>query len=265
MKCEEVEIRMVDYLDNHLEEDISRDIEKHVETCERCSTELARTKEIFDMISSDEMSRPDESLRNGFYRMLDDQIAESKQSFSVREKSPWYSIAGYRAAAAIALLVCGTFAGVFLGSSLRDSSSSGAIAQLQAEVTELKKTAIYTLPEISSSSERLRAVSYAGELDTPDENVIEAILYTLNSDSNVNVRMAAAYALAKFAYRPEVCDSLVSSLRIQTDPLLQITLINILAEHEVKSAFRPVQEIITNKNTLKEVRIAAENNLRAFI
>ena len=40
MKCEEVELRMIDYLDKNLEESISHEIEKHLESCERCIDDL---------------------------------------------------------------------------------------------------------------------------------------------------------------------------------------------------------------------------------
>ena len=116
-----------------------------------------------------------------------------------------------------------------------------------------------------SSSDRIQAVSYADELDNPDENVIEVLVKTLNNDKNVNVRMAAAYALSKFADQRAVCDSLVNLFHFRVDPILQVTLINILAERKEKSALRPIQEIIANKNTLKEVRAVAENSLRVLI
>jgi hypothetical protein len=77
--------------------------------------------------------------------------------------------------------------------------------------------------------------------------------------------MAAAYALSKFANKRAVCDSLVNSLSLQSDPILQVTLINILAERKEKSAFVPIQRIIANKSTLKEVRAVAENSLRVLI
>jgi HEAT repeat protein len=116
-----------------------------------------------------------------------------------------------------------------------------------------------------SSSDRIQAVSYAGDLSSPDQNVIDELIKTLNNDKNVNVRMAAAYALSKFANQRAVTDSLVKSLSLQSDPILQVTLINILAERKEKSALRPVQEIISNKKTLKEVRAVAENSLRVLI
>jgi HEAT repeat protein len=116
-----------------------------------------------------------------------------------------------------------------------------------------------------SSSNRIQAVSYVDELDKADENVIQVLIKTLNYDKNVNVRMAAAYALSKFSDQRAVCDSLVRSLSLQSDPILQVTLINILAERKEKSALRPIQEIIANKSTLKEVRDVAENSLRVLI
>ena len=108
-------------------------------------------------------------------------------------------------------------------------------------------------------------MTYAGDLDNADDKVIDVLIKTLNTDKNVNVRMAAAYALSKFADQRAVCDSLVKSLSNQNDPILQVTLINILAERKVKSALRPIQEIIANKSTLKEVRAVAENSLRVLI
>ena len=136
---------------------------------------------------------------------------------------------------------------------------------LHSEVSELKKTAMFTMLEDESSSDRIQAVSYADQLDKPDPNVVEVLVKTLNSDKNVNVRMAAAYALSKFADQRAVCDSLVKSLSLQDDPILQVTLINILAERKVKSALLPIQKIIANRSTLKEVRAVAENSLRVLI
>ena len=70
----------------------------------------------------------------------------------------------------------------------------------------------------------------------------------------------------KFPGQKAVRDSLVKSLPLQNDPIIQVTLINILAEvRGEKNALKPVQEIIANKSTMKEVRNVAENSLRALI
>ena len=268
MKCEEVESKMIDYLDRNLEEGIRQEIEKHLETCERCLDELRDSQQVLNLISKEEMVKPDDSLRINFYHMLHSQIKKSEDNNNTlirKPVTPWYNFGRYRIAAGIALLICGTFLGMFIHYGSNNSSVSNQLKQLQSEVSDLKKATMFTMLKGESSSDRIQAVGYADDLDIADENVIEVLVRTLNNDKNVNVRMAAAYALSKFADQRAVCDSLVKSLSIQSDPILQVTLINILAERKVKNALRPVQEIIANKSTLKEVKAVAENSLRVLI
>lgn len=268
MKCEEVEKLMIDYLDKSLEENIRLEIEKHIETCENCLEDLRDNQQVLKLLSKDEMVKPEDSLRINFYHMLHSQIKKTEEnktsSFQI-PFNPWYNQGRYRIAAGIALLICGTFIGIFIHAGLNNSYAANELKQLHSEISDLKKATMFTMLKEESSSDRIQAVRYVEDLDNPDQNVIEVLIKTLNNDKNVNVRMAAAYALSKFADRRAVCDSLVKSLSIQSDPILQVTLINILVERKEKSALRPIQEIIANKSTLKEVRAVAENSLRVLI
>jgi len=268
MECEEVEKLMIDYLDKNLNEDIRLEIEKHIETCEKCLDDLKNSQQVLNFISTDQMVKPDDSLRINFYHMLHSEIKKSEESndSSFRKAIiPWYNLRQYRIAAAIALLICGTFIGILLHVGVSNSYASNELKQLHSEVSDLKKASMFTMLKEESSSDRIQAVRYADDIDSPDANVIDVLVKTLNNDKNVNVRMAAAYALSRFADRRAVCDSLVKSLALQNDPILQVTLINILVERKEKSALRPIQEIIANKRTLKEVRAVAENSLRVLI
>lgn len=264
MNCEEVEKLMIDYLDLNLKDDKRFEIEKHLETCERCLDELKDTQEVLKLISKDELILPDDSLRINFYHMLHSEINKTiPETTAVRIISiPWYNKASYRIAAGVALFICGTFIGLLIRSG---SGKSAELSQLQTEVLDLKKATMFTMLKQESSSDRIQAANYAEGLNYADENVINVLVATLNNDKNANVRMAAAYALEKFAFQREVSDALVKSLAQQTEPILQVTLINILAERKEKSALGTVQKIIANKNTLKEVRTVAENSLRTFI
>lgn len=268
MNCEKVETLMIDYLDNNLEEGSRTELEKHLETCERCLDELKEMQEVMALMSQDEMIKPEDSLRINFYHMLHGQILKeekNREATGMKRIIPWYTFGKYRIAAAIALLMCGTFIGLLIHTGKSNISASNEFKQLQNEVSDLKKAALFTMMKEESSSDRIQAVGYAEELDNPDQNIIDALIKTLNNDKNVNVRMAAAYALSKFSSQRMVIDSLVKSLSIQSDPILQVTLINILAEKKEKSALRPIQEIIANRNTIKEVRTVAENSLRVLI
>jgi HEAT repeat protein len=67
-------------------------------------------------------------------------------------------------------------------------------------------------------------------MDRPDPQVEEALLYAVNHDSNVNVRLSAVDALQKYARDPQVSKSLVEALEPQDSPLVQIALIDLLVE-----------------------------------
>jgi HEAT repeats/Putative zinc-finger len=268
MKCEEVDAKMIDYLDNNLEDGIREEIEKHIETCERCLDELKDSQQVLNLFSKDKMIQPDDSLRINFYHMLHGQISKSEGNAAIQHNKPrarWFESGRYRIAAGIAILIFGTFIGMMFHGRVNNYSASTEIRQLHSEVSELRKATMFTMLKEESSSDRIQAVGYAEDLQNADQNVIDVLVKTLNNDKSVNVRMAAAYALSKFADKPQVCDSLVKSLSVQNDPILQVTLINILAERKVKSALVPIEKIIANKSTLREVRAVAENSLRVLI
>lgn len=268
MKCEELEPIIIDYLDGKLDSDRNQEIEKHLETCERCLDELRDTQKMLELISNEEMIKPDDSMRINFYHMLHNEIRknEDRTSDPVPIKQiKWYGKSVYRIAAGIALLICGTFLGIIFNSGKNNSVQAKEIGKLKSEVNELRKTAMVTMLKDESSSHRIQAVNYTDEMDSPDENIIDALVKTLNNDRNLNVRMAAAYALAKFSSRRSVCDSLVKSLSLQNDPILQITLINILVDLGEKSALDPIQQIINSDETLDEVKTVAAKGARLLI
>lgn len=264
MKCEEVENMMIDYLDRNLPGDLIPEIEKHLETCERCLDIFNESQQVTALLSKDKMDQPDDNLRINFYHMLHTEIKKNEpQMTTMKPRLSWYNVGGYRMAASVALLIAGTFIGIFIKSGINNSYTA-VLKQLHSEIYDLKKTTMISMLQNSSSSERLQAVSYANDFEAADPNIISVLVKTLNEDKNVNVRMAAAYALSK--YRDQaVSDSLVASLSSQTEPILQVTLINILADRKEKSAIETVQKIIANKSTLKEVRDVAENSLHVLI
>jgi hypothetical protein len=266
MKCTEAEAIMIEYLDKTLDEKSSNDLEKHVETCEHCLDELKETQKVLQLMTKGEMAKPDESLRINFYHMLHSEIDKTNKKRS-SERTPviQHNRTWFRIAAGFALLICGTFLGAFFHSEFSNKYSATELKNLQTEVALLKQTAMFTMLNEESSADRLQAVNYANDLEVPERTVIDVLVKTLNNDKNVNVRMAAAYALAKFADQRAVCDSLVKSLSVQNDPILQVILINILVERKEREAIEPMRRIMNNETTLREVKVVAENGIRQLI
>jgi HEAT repeat protein len=268
MRCEDVEKMIINYLDNNLTGDERTEIEKHIEKCEKCFDDINETQKILNSIDSSEMEFPDESLKINFYHMLHGEIKRNESGTVTKKNSQpsfWLKSNILRVAAGFALLIAGSFLGAAVTSWIKNSDTGNELAQLKSEVELLKKTAMYAMLKEESSSYRIQAVNYADDMKNPDENVIAALLKTLNHDKNVNVRMAAAYALEKFTDQKPVSDSLVKSLSLQVDPILQVALINILVEKRDKGAIEPMQKIISNSNTLKEVRDVAEKGIKVLL
>jgi len=178
---------------------------------------------------------------------------------------PWEGMGVYRIAAVFALLIAGSLIGVVFYSLVAGSGQMKEIAGMKSEINSLKVNSIFAMLKNESSSYRIQAVNYAEEIDAPDENIINALVETLNNDKNINVRMTAAFALSKFTSQRSVCDSLVSSLQRQDDPILQVTLINILVGIGEKNAIKPIERIISDDNTLDEVRSVAEKGVKMLL
>jgi len=135
---------------------------------------------------------------------------------------------------------------------------------MQKEIKEMKEVLMFSLIDNESASQRIKAVSYTEEMSNPDQKVINALVSTLNHDKNLNVRLAALYSLGSWADNQMVRDSLVASLPKQTEPLIQVMLINLLAEKKDSRIVAPVQDILSNKKTLPVVKDAAEKSLKTL-
>lgn len=105
----------------------------------------------------------------------------------------------------------------------------------------MRQLVTLSLLQQQSASDRLRGVNWSYRLEVPDNEVLSALLHTLNNDDNVNVRLAAVDALYKFADSGTVRRSLRQSLPAQSSPIVQIALIDMMADlndPQSKAVFR---------------------------
>jgi len=54
-------------------------------------------------------------------------------------------------------------------------------------------------------------------------------------------------------------------LAAQTEPILQVVLMNILVENKEKDAIKPMQRIIEDDKTLKEVKNVAQKGIQILM
>ena len=178
---------------------------------------------------------------------------KGKHSLSNNYRS-WMQIA-----ASIAFLTVG-----FVFGKLSAPDQSENMASLQEEIKLLKEITLTSALQNHSASERILAVNQIEGQNEINEELIQTLVITLNSDESTNVRYSALQALRKFVNAPKVKAELVKSLESQTDPLIQISLIQILVESEEKSAIAPLKDIIKNDKITPEVKLQAEVALKVL-
>jgi hypothetical protein len=157
------------------------------------------------------------------------------------------------------LLICGFVAG-YLMRSARNGHEE--IAGLRAEVHEMRQMVTISLLKQQSASERLKGVSWSTQVTRPDPEFLSTLIHTLNYDSNVDVRLAAVDALARFAGYPAVRRDLIKSLPRQDSPLVQISLIDLLVQLHEHQSIDVLKQLVNDDNQDPQVRDRAKWGLQ---
>lgn len=203
---------------------------------------------------------PSPTLRadDRFYAML---AAEKRKQRGSSIQWPTWSVLMPRVAFASVILIAG-FAG---GYWLRQPAVSGDVAVLTKEVSDLKEMMMLSLLKNESASDRMRAVSLTSEMDKASAKVTEALFATLNSDPNVNVRLAALEAIVPFASQGRVREQLVRSISQQESPLVQVTLAELMVTLQEKKSVRELQKVVDSAQTPKEVKEKIKKSIAVLI
>ena len=272
MNCKEVQTLLIDYLDRTLDPATTDRMRQHLEGCGECKMEAEELQLMLTTMKDTVPETPPPALRESFDTMLQSELNMLTTANIIEEFKPAVVRPGkvisisqpvWKVAAAVILLAIGVVIGKTLPSK-QPNIAYVPIDSLRKEVRSMRQENMLNMIDDESASQRIKAVSYAEEMSNPDQQVIDVLIKTLNKDKNVNVRLAALYSLARFADKRAVRDSLVSSLPAQTEPIIQVVLINLLAEKRDTRAIAPIRNIISNKKTLKEVKDAAQRSLQSF-
>jgi HEAT repeat protein len=115
-----------------------------------------------------------------------------------------------------------------------------------------------------SAVQRLRAVSYAGEVAPTNERVVAALFSTLNQDPNVNVRLASLEVLANLTQDPVVRQGLVRSLAHQESPLVQSALADVMVRLQEPRSVRPLRKLLQQENLHEQVKDKIEQSIESL-
>ncbi|MEP2772791.1 MAG: HEAT repeat domain-containing protein [Fulvivirga sp.] len=244
---------MIDYIDGKLTGELKLFVEKHINKGEHNRKSFEELKETIDLLQHDKEVEPDSDLKLNFLDTLESEIEQLENELENKEaKVIGLKISNYwQVAAAVSILVVGLLGGYWLTT---NSQEKEQLMALQREMEATKKMVMMALNDQNSASQRMLGVNASYELKTADGDIVDALIETMNTDDNVNVRLAAINALANFKNEPSIRNALIASLEKQEDPIVQITLINLMVEMKEKGAIEELKEIIEDSTNIESVK-----------
>ncbi|HLJ14183.1 MAG TPA: zf-HC2 domain-containing protein [Bryobacteraceae bacterium] len=251
MNCDDVRVRLPEYWGHALDEAIRLEFAAHLDSCEACRQEAESLGAIWTNLGLIPAETPAREMRSRFYEALEAYrqglaAAEESRRHPVKEffERYWPKRPAMQFAVSMACLAIGLGVGyavhnnglpgtnaAFSGSpgeeSTRHNGSAREISQLRGEIDNMRQLVALSLLQQSSPSERMKGVNWSYRVPQSDTEVLAALLYTINHDENVNVRLAAVDALHYFAESPVARKGLLQAIPKQTEPLVQIALIDL--------------------------------------
>ena len=265
MNCEQVKEEFPDYLAKSLSQEADTAIRSHLAICGACRQELETVESVWSRLGVLEDAQPGPQVRPRFYAMLEEHQLEARAhprrrvTFLDWVEGWWPARPMWQFALALLLLTVGVGLGRW---SMEKPRQDGELARVHDEVGGLRELLTLSLLQQQSASERLRGVSWGSQVQQPEEPVLAALLQTLNSDPNVNVRLAALDALQRVSNLQRVREGLLQALEKQKSPLVQITLIDWLVESKERRAVDLLARISEQSKFQPKVRERARWGLR---
>jgi anti-sigma factor RsiW len=261
MKCEQIAELLPDYLQGALSREQAGQVAEHCEHCASCFDEVAVWKKL-SLLPSEQ---PSPESRARFEAMLHAYTTASAEQPSAgfanaKPTFGWSVFQWLRSpVGAVAWSVALLAVGVFIGTRVGDTNSrSPELAAMHSELTNMRQLVALSMLQQQSASERLQGVSWSGREDHLDPQIQSALLRTLRYDGSVDVRLAALDALSRHASQPQIHKSVVDALQEQQSPLVQVALIDLLAEWRDPDATQRLRNFQQNPNLNPAVRQRAE-------
>ncbi len=245
MDCKLVHKKLIDYINDNLLIEEMRVIKKHIENCDSCNLDFHQIKTTIADLNAIPNRLPSVEFKDKLRARIQEEIENDKKGQSYKLKSL------RRYAAGFLLLLCGGLLGYLFTSNYNMNKE---ISILKSEINNIKLQESLTAIEEQTASQKIQAISTLTISNALNNEIYSALVNCLVSDENPNVRFAAAKALASYKDIDNVKLLLIESLEYQTDPIVQIFLINTLSNFKNKEAFRAIQSLMNSDNVNIEIK-----------
>jgi anti-sigma factor RsiW len=247
-----------DFLMGSFNESERQTIQSHLNSCPACRREYESLSMLWNALGNLPEEKPSPAMAERFNAMLaayEQGIRHGESRWSLLQSLNaffdrfWPKQPAIQFALTLAMLVTGLVVGSRFENRVSavggDSAKSDTeLAQLRGEVHAMSRMLAVSLLQQQSAGDRIKGVSWTERLVQPDDQIIGALIQTLNYDPTVNVRLAALDALIKFGNRSEIQQTFLESLKKQTSPLVQLALIDVVTELKVLDAVATFNEML---------------------
>ncbi|OGU32042.1 MAG: hypothetical protein A2X67_08640 [Ignavibacteria bacterium GWA2_55_11] len=257
---------MLEDLRGTLPKSIRTSYDAHLLSCSLCRTELAELKEGWSVIERLPEIQPPPAMRTRFRAVLAayehgvraGSAASWQDGIDRALRIVWPARPVWQAAVGLGLLLIGLLLGS-LGGSSKDHALE--MAQLRGEMQAMSRMLAVSLLQQQSASERLKGVSMSTRFDQSDDEITAALVDALKFDTNVNVRLAALDALTGEILKDEVRKELIGVLLSERSPLVQLAMVEILAESRDTSTDEALRRLMN----AKEVNPVVKERVRTLL
>lgn len=257
MEKEKLEGLLIDYIDNKLNSVDRNIIEQELVRNQDAYKLYEELKEVMHMMDKSAGLEPSANLKTNFESLLKKEMTSTRTT-----KTIFFHPVFYRVAAAVALLILGGTIGFYI-----NQQNVDRMAEIKEQLRENKKVMEATqrmmamLNNDESASQRMQGVNVAMTMAKGDNEIVKALVKTMNEDPSSNVRLAALDALSNFLDEPLVKEELIRSLSVQKDPIVQISLIQLLVKMKEKGVVNDLQKIVDDEGTIQAVKDEAYSGI----
>lgn len=262
MDREQFETKAMDYMAGLMTESDAALFETFLKEHSEYKEAYSELEASWHMMQNLEAPEPSSQMDDAFFAKLSEEIEKNEEKNVKVISKQWFGWLKPQFALGALLLAIGLGLGYIFSSGGGDLPTDATVAD---ETEAVRQKLVLTLLEQPSANQRLQGVGEANKIEDVDEIVVKALLKTLNSDANVNVRLAAIESLTNYVDNPLVRQGLVQAIPNQESPIVQVTLANLMVALQEKASIEPFKQLLKEQELDTTVKKRIQNSIESII
>ncbi len=253
---------IAEYLEGSLDEASRLQVEELIARGEIDLIEFRAMEQLHDELGTLTTPEPSAEMIRNFYAMLEAEKGAGSAflpALKDRFREAVAMLTLPRLAYTFLLLIIGAFIGDQFG------TSEDRLEELTAEMQNMREMMMVTMLEGASTTDRLRAVNISAELPVADEKAIRALLFTLNNDESVNVRVQTVEALTRWGDNEMVREGLVNSIPYQESEIVIVALADAMVELGARNSVDKFEELLKYREMDINVKQKLQTSIAALL